>query len=289
MQNRKYSKLFLTIAVVALLIVVAYSVGSLASEWKLNCCAYGEPCERNLNPERCDASLDFFKQIHTVIENTYEYSSISFHQHSFDIVKLSSDRIDSLVFNSNLNQETFTTLLESKNTYPELIFATNGGIFFPSYQPLGLYIENGKMLTTLNTSTGEGNFFLQPNGVLYIQNNKAHIIQTDEFIHSKEIEQAVQSGPMLVLNETIHPAFSKDSQSKYIRSGVGVNKQGDIFFAISNQPVTFYEFALFFKDKLQSTQALYLDGAISEMYIPTYREHSFQKFGTIIGIKKMAQ
>ena len=87
-----------------------------------------------------------------------------------------------------------------------------------------------------------------------------------------------------MMNGKINPAFSQDSQSTYTRSGVGIAPDGSIFFAISNAPVTFYEFASLFKEELDAANALYLDGAISEMYIPEHREETANEFSTIIGI-----
>ena len=59
---------------------------------------------------------------------------------------------------------------------------------------------------------------------------------------------------------------------------------GAVFFAISNEPVTFYEFVTFFKENLECDNAIYLDGAISEMYVPGYRDKTEREFGAIIGI-----
>src|SRR4051794_37903017 len=39
-------------------------------------------------------------------------------------------------------------------------FATNGGMFTPAHDPVGLYIEQGRALFPLNRSPGSGNFFL---------------------------------------------------------------------------------------------------------------------------------
>ena len=52
-----------------------------------------------------------------------------------------------------------------------------------------------------------------------------------------------------------------------MRSGIGVSDDS-VIFAISEQPVNFYEFATFFRDVLNCSSALYLDGVISRMYLP---------------------
>ena len=45
----------------------------------------------------------------------------------------------------------------------------NGGIYDESYAPLGLYIENGQQKVALNLASGEGNFFIRPGGVFYVE------------------------------------------------------------------------------------------------------------------------
>src|SRR5687767_12157504 len=53
--------------------------------------------------------------------------------------------------------------LEQKNR--QLILAMNGGMYQTDNSPLGLYIENYKTITRLNTRSASGNFYMKPNGV----------------------------------------------------------------------------------------------------------------------------
>ena len=157
-------------------------------------------------------------------------------------------------------------------------------VFFQNYTPMGLYIENGKKISDLNTNNGEGNFYLKPNGVFLVKQGKAEIVETSKYQDSSDISFAIQSGPMLVSNRVVNPLFEENSQSKYIRSGVGITPVGNTVFAISNEPVTLYEFASFFKENLGCNNALYLDGAISEMYVTKFRENTKEEFSVIIGV-----
>ena len=45
----------------------------------------------------------------------------------------------------------------------------NAGIYSMDNTPAGLWIEHGKELNALNTKSGKGNFHVQPNGVLPLQ------------------------------------------------------------------------------------------------------------------------
>ncbi len=147
---------------------------------------------------------------------------------------------------------------------PEFDFATNGSIYEPGQIPTGLYIESGETLIPLNLDQGKGNFFLRPNGVFAIGSAGATIVDAAEYEpETAESEFAVQSGPLLVKNGKIHPAFNADSDNRYIRSGVGVQSPNRIVFALSKEPVTFHEFATFFRESVGCENALYLDGAIS--------------------------
>ncbi len=152
----------------------------------------------------------------------------------------------------------------------ELTFAMNGGIFNPQLQPVGLYIEKGKTMRPLNLKDGSGNFFLKPNGVFYIdEDDKAGIVTSDKFEQvtaGKEIRYAQQSGPQLLINGKVHSAFTEGSVNQTIRNGVGIIDENTVVFAISETRVNLYEFASMFREKYNCKDALYLDGAISEVY-----------------------
>jgi uncharacterized protein YigE (DUF2233 family) len=150
-----------------------------------------------------------------------------------------------------------------------LLFAMNAGIFSTAYAPLGLHIEDGRVLRPLNNAKGWGNFFLKPNGVFFIANKKAAIVDTLAYAKlTVKPTIATQSGPLLVSNGTLHPKFLPDSLSLYIRNGVGVTQDNQVVFAMSLLPINLYEFATLFRDTLGCPNALYLDGSISQLYAP---------------------
>lgn len=169
----------------------------------------------------------------------------------------------------------------------QLIFAMNAGMFHPSYLPVGLYIEQGRKLYPLNTAMGSGNFFMQPNGVFLLSAQGVQVLSTADF-QSKapaHIRLATQSGPLLVYNGKINSQFSPASASRFIRNAVGVKQPGTAVFVISEQPVSFYELADFFKNTLKINNALYLDGTISSLYLPALKRHDRLHFmGPIIGV-----
>ncbi|MGB1206983.1 MAG: phosphodiester glycosidase family protein, partial [Chitinophagales bacterium] len=151
-----------------------------------------------------------------------------------------------------------------------LIFAMNAGMYLKNNMPQGLYKENNKQVAHLDTLTkGYGNFYMQPNGVFAFNDNESIIATTQDFEKMvSKYENATQSGPMLVIDGKIHHKFNKSSKSKYTRNGVGINDRGEVIFACSSIPVNLYHFADLFLNRLNCKNALYLDGAISKIYLP---------------------
>lgn len=157
--------------------------------------------------------------------------------------------------------------LKKQNT--TLKFAMNGGMYLKDLSPQGLYIEGGKVVKEINLKHNSyGNFYMQPNGVFYItKDGNASVVKSSEFKLNKNIEYATQSGPMLVIDSKINPKFTPKSKSFYVRNGVGILPGDKLLFAISKEPIRFYDFANFFK-KAGCKNALYLDGYVSRIYLP---------------------
>lgn len=131
-----------------------------------------------------------------------------------------------------------------------LVFATNGGMYTPEQNPQGLFIQNRNKITKLDARTGlYGNFYMQPNGVFYVDTcNYAGIIPTSNFNDevSKSAEFATQSGPLLVIDNNYNPNFKEGSENTNIGNGVGINEKGKLIFVISNEKVNFYDFVPIF-------------------------------------------
>jgi uncharacterized protein YigE (DUF2233 family) len=166
-----------------------------------------------------------------------------------------------------------------------LVFATNGGMFRPDNSPVGLFIQDGKTLTPVDTAAGVGNFYLKPNGVFSISlDNTAAIWRTAEFADHGRVRYATQSGPLLVIDGQVNPALRAGSANVNVRNGVGILPGGDVVFAMSKTAINFYDFADYFR-RLGCRQALYLDGFVSRTYLPARQwRQTDGDFGVIIGI-----
>ncbi len=168
-------------------------------------------------------------------------------------------------------------------------FAMNAGMYEPDLTPVGLYIERGRELAPLNTRSGRGNFYLKPNGVFYWGPGAFGVSETTAFARTRpNVRFATQSGPMLVIDGKLHPAFLPHSQSLHIRNGVGIRDGTRASFVLSVSRVTFHRFARFFRDKLKCRDALYLDGSVSSLYAPSVgRADLSQRLGPMLmGIRK---
>lgn len=144
------------------------------------------------------------------------HETVSFSGCEFEVVTVDPTQTDLNLFWRQSDGSRFANFRTLRNalakTDRRLIFATNAGIFDPSFTPVGLCVENGRELVPLNLKSGTGNFYMKPNGVFYLDSDR-------------------------------------------------------VIFAISREPVAFYNFAALSRDRLACPDALYLDGVISRFYL----------------------
>jgi uncharacterized protein YigE (DUF2233 family) len=151
----------------------------------------------------------------------------------------------------------------------DVAFAMNAGMYDEDGRPIGLAIVEGRQKHAINRRKGGGNFHLMPNGVFQVRKDgRAEIVTSDRWKPSPTIRLATQSGPMLVIDGKLHPAFERDGSSRHIRNGVGIAPGGQALFVISESPVSLGRFARFFRDQLKSRNALFFDGAVSALWDP---------------------
>ena len=153
-------------------------------------------------------------------------------------------------------------------------FLMNAGIYSQDDTPAGLWIERGQTLVPLNRKNGKGNFHIQPNGVFYIERGKARI-QTSAAYHigGHYPDWALQSGPMLLLDGKINPRFVKDLSSPHKRNAVCTTADGRLYFILTEDYDPGSEWPSFHRyaealQHLGCQQALYLDGTLSDWYLP---------------------
>lgn len=183
----------------------------------------------------------------------------------------------------------FSTLRDSlAKQGGKLMFAVNAGMYRPDFSPVGLFILDGQELVPLNRHVGSGNFSQQPNGVFLVDGNAARVLATEDYgLQKPRAQLATQSGPLLVHagQITTSEVMNPKSQWRKIRNGVCAPTPAQVAFVISDEPVTFYEFAGYFLNRLHCSEALYLDGTISSLYSPALgREDHWADMGPMLGI-----
>ncbi len=199
--------------------------------------------------------------------------SFSLKNHNLSILSFSRDSITTL-------NEAF----KKANSKPKIL--TNGGIFNPDLTTTGLLVINDSIIAPLNLQKGEGNFYFKPNGVFFIENNKPFIHITEEYIRRSPLPHlAIQSGPILVYNNLLNSKLNPKSISKYIRNGIGIDQNENIYLVYFSEACTLYEMATYFKDTLECISALYLDGAISGIKTTDFEINGDRPFASIIMVK----
>ena len=175
----------------------------------------------------------------------------------------------------------------------QLEFAMNGGMYGDDLSPIGLHVEDGQALREANTATSknrpEPNFFKKPNGVFYIGEGTAGVMTTKVYLASPpDARFATQSGPMLVIDGKLHPAFIVDSDSRKPRNGVCAPSPTEVRFAITVGRVNFHDFGRFVRDHLGCDNALFLDGGSAPgIYAPDLGRDDppgHGGYGPIIGV-----
>jgi len=171
---------------------------------------------------------------------------------------------------------TFDRLLKLNN---HIVFITGTG---KSLVPYGLYIENGKQLHPIRKQLNyKVSNKIQPDGVFYTTGTQAVIHPLGEKRFYKNAKWAIQSGPMLLIDGRINPALP--NKKKTLRHGVGIKKDGRVYFAVIEAGMK--DFAKHFLDK-DCTNALYLDGENADTWENGNSLKKFSRFGPMIVAEK---
>nr|WP_304363683.1 phosphodiester glycosidase family protein [Jiella sp. LLJ827] len=170
---------------------------------------------------------------------------------------------------SGKSYQTFAAVRESLGGR-EARLIMNAGMYHEDRRPVGLAVQDGRMVHEAVLGTGSGNYSMRPNGVFYIENGRAHVRESQCYLdEGHKPELATQSGPMLLIDGELHPRFIDGSDSRFVRNGVCARDEGrTVTLVLSRKPVNFWDFAVFFRDRLDCRDALFFDGKVSSLYYP---------------------
>ncbi len=106
-------------------------------------------------------------------------------------------------------------------TNAHALLAVNGGFFTPNGKPLGLRINDGKVLSPLKPISWWG--------IFYLRNDTPALSSFNAFKLTNDIDFAIQAGPRLLVNNTT--PHLKDGVDN--RTAIGYNQNNDILIVVS--------------------------------------------------------
>jgi uncharacterized protein YigE (DUF2233 family) len=200
-------------------------------------------------------------------------STVEHRGHSYTVVELDT-RTHAIQLFTRPGGVTLAELQAQLGAAP--LAAMNAGMYAEevAYTPVGLSVSSGKDTHPLNTASGQGNFFLKPNGVFYMDDSGPHVVTSEEYVrtHPANVHVATQSGPMLLFPDAtrtprLHQAFTRNSQNLHTRNAVGV-RGSTVVWVLSRDEVNLHHLATLFRQALHCESALYLDGTVSALSTP---------------------
>lgn len=223
-------------------------------------------CEKSAGPGNASRGHDFECPAYSV--EGLEVSCLTHRETTYLVLRVDLKAARIRTFWKNSAGVPYGSLDEAyRQTGGDLLAVTNAGIYSESHAPEGLHVEGGLTLSPLNLNGGEGNFYWKPNGVFYVADDGAGIVESEKF-NSPGVREATQSGPLLVIDGEVNKELKPDSRSLYVRNGIGVKSPEEVYVVISEGEVNLFDFASVFKERLHCRDALYLDGCVSQMYLP---------------------
>lgn len=169
-----------------------------------------------------------------------------------------------------------------------IAFAMNGGAFSDDLTPRGYLVSGGDRLSELSRASGEGNFFMKPNGVFFGSAGRWRILTSDRFFSTVRDRPrfGTQSGPILLVGGELGGAISENGNSRAIRNGVGVDADGKAHFVISLAPLSFGQLARYFRDEAGVSDALFLDANSSSLWDPVTGRMDAGRTGPIVVVSR---
>jgi exopolysaccharide biosynthesis protein len=127
--------------------------------------------------------------------------------------------------------------------------AVNGGFFDESGHALGLRVSRGIKKTSVRAANW---------GVFFVRDGRASIVHTRDFTMRKDIREAVQCGPRLVVDG--RPTDLKQQWAR--RTGIGVGRDGRVVIAVADGELSLRSWASLWASPtgLNCRTALNLDG-----------------------------
>lgn len=130
--------------------------------------------------------------------------------------------------------------------------AVNGGYFDAADKPLGLRIAGGKKISALHGTMW---------GVFSVRRGVASIAATEDWKMRRDVREAVQCGPRLVVDGQVKSLKMQWAR----RTGIGITRRGKVVIAVADGEMSLPAWAALWAapDGLDCRDALNLDGGPS--------------------------
>ncbi|AWN74497.1 TPA: phosphodiester glycosidase family protein [Legionella anisa] len=165
--------------------------------------------------------------------------------------------------------------------HSKALLSINGGFFDHEFNPLGLRINNKKLINPLKRISWWG--------IFYIKNNQAYISSLKHFNQDSDIDFAIQSGPRLLIKRRI-PSLKPGIAD---RSALGITEDSKIIILVStNAAMTTSKLAQLLRSPpLSCVDAINLDGgSSSQLYAHIgpflLNVHGFSNVSDAVIVKK---
>lgn len=226
-----------------------------------------------------------FLQIQFLLSGTICFSQASVDEDLFfngNIYNVCTIRVDNNALKyfdilSNNNNEEHSSLMKGIDNDLSF-FAINASINDSTCSPVGYFVKDYVQINPVNLDDGIGNFYLKPNGAFLVTDNNVVICESSKISQYKNVRLGIQSGPMLLVDKVINSQFNPNSVNKFIRCGVGIYEGSNgikfLVFAISKNPITFFEFATLFMQKYNCTNALCIESSNCVINLPDVSDGS---------------
>lgn len=179
---------------------------------------------------------------------------------SFEVIKIDPTQVKiKTLLPKNSKIKTIKDLtIENK-----AILGINSNFFDKKNNPLGLIINENKLIHKLKDVSWWG--------VFYIKENKPYIVHTQDFKSDPKISFALQAGPRLIVDKKAQ--ILKPNRSA--KTAIAINDQNEIFLIITRQYIEMITLTEFLSTPIKSgglkvSWALNLDGgSSSQLYLKT--------------------
>lgn len=148
-----------------------------------------------------------------------------------------------------------------------LSLAVNGNFFDEKDRPLGLLISEGEKKNSLRSADW---------GVFTLRGTVARLVHTRDLSSTEGLDFAIQCGPRVLIAREV-PSLKPQIAA---RTGLGIASDGRLLLLVTHDgPATAREVGAFFRDQLQATDALLLDGGPSTQLFAKFPGFSLLREG----------